>query len=91
MKIDKKVKSITKDQLDVLMNILNHPDDYGVDTILIERDFKPQERNIRFKDSWNIKAKRSIADYEIKLCADGEILSSHPYWKSDHPNNDLPF
>ena len=91
MKVKKKVKSLTKEQLNALMSILNHPEEYGVDTILIERDFKKQERSVHFKNSWNIKAKRSIADYEIKLCADGEILSSHPYWNSDHPNNDLPF
>ncbi len=91
MKVNKKVKSLTKEQLNALMSILNHPEEYGVDTILIERDFKKQERGINFKDSWNIKAKRSIADCEIKLCADGEILTSHPYWKLDHPNNDLPF
>ena len=91
MKVNKKVKSLTKEQLNALMSILNNPEEYGVDTILIERDFKKQERGINFKDSWNIKAKRSIADCEIKLCADGEILTSHPYWKLDHPNNDLPF
>ena len=91
MKVNKKVKSLTKEQLNALMSILNHPEEYGVDTILIERDFKKQERSVHFKNSWNIKAKRSIADCEIKLCADGEILTSHPYWKLDHPNNDLPF
>ena len=65
MKVKKKVKSLTKEQLNALMSILNHPEEYGVDTILIERDFKKQERSIHFKDSWNIKAKRSIADCEL--------------------------